>query len=99
MQLACPQFFRLDQRSSMKFIRSRGKSILLCAVTVALMRFGALPTNAQQPKSNYLSRPGYITGTVQGEKGPEAGVWVIADTTSLGRQMIKIVVTDDQGRF
>ncbi len=83
----------------MKFIRSRGKSILLCAATVALMRFGALPTNAQQPKSNYLSPPGYIAGTVQGEKGPEAGVWVIADTTSLGTQMIKIVVTDDQGRF
>jgi len=63
------------------------------------MRFGASPTNAQQAKSNYLSPPGYIQGTVQSEKGPEAGVWVIADTKDLGTQMIKIVVTDDNGKF
>jgi len=83
----------------MKFIRSRGRSILLCVATIALMRFGASPTNAQQAKSNYLSPPGYIQGTVQSEKGPEAGVWVIADTKDLGTQMIKIVVTDDNGKF
>ena len=83
----------------MKFIRSRGRSILLCAATIAFMRFGASPTNAQQAKSNYLSPPGYIQGTVQSEKGPEAGVWVIADTKDLGTQMIKIVVTDDNGKF
>jgi hypothetical protein len=83
----------------MKFTRSRGRSILLCAATIALMRFGASPTSAQQAKSNYLSPPGYITGVVQGEKGPEAGVWVIAETKDLGTQMIKIVVTDDGGRF
>jgi len=42
---------------------------------------------------------GYIGGVVQGEKGPEAGVWVIAETKELPTQLIKIVVTDDQGRF
>ena len=42
---------------------------------------------------------GYITGTVQGAKGPEAGVWVIAETKDLPTGFIKIVVTDDQGRF
>ena len=83
----------------MRFIRSRARSILLCAATIALMRFGASPTNAQQAKSNYLSPPGYIQGTVESEKGPEAGVWVIADTKDLGTQMIKIVVTDDNGKF
>src|SRR5580693_3069300 len=83
----------------MKFTHSRGRSVLLCAATIALMRFGASPTNAQQAKSNYLSPPGYIQGTVQSEKGPEAGVWVIADTKDLGTQMIKIVVTDDNGKF
>src|SRR5580704_3770498 len=83
----------------MKFIRSRGRSILLCGATIALMRFGASPTNAQQAKSNYLSPPGFIQGTVQSEKGPEAGVWVIAETKELGTQLIKIVVTDDSGKF
>jgi hypothetical protein len=43
--------------------------------------------------------PGYISGTVQGERGPEAGVWVIAETKETLTPLIKIVVTDDQGRF
>ena len=30
-------------------------------------------------------------------KGPEAGVWVIAETSSLPTRLIKIVATDDQG--
>jgi len=42
---------------------------------------------------------GYLGGVVQGENGPEAGVWVIAETKELPTQLIKIVVTDDQGRF
>jgi hypothetical protein len=40
-----------------------------------------------------------IGGTVVGEKGPEAGVWVIAETKDLPTKFAKIVVTDDQGRF
>src|SRR2546426_5951669 len=31
--------------------------------------------------------------------GPEAGVWVIAETTDLPTQFAKIVVTDDRGRY
>src|SRR5574339_1263615 len=42
---------------------------------------------------------GIITGVVQGAAGPEAGVWVIAETKDLPTNFIKIVVTDDQGRF
>ena len=40
-----------------------------------------------------------IGGVVTSSKGPEAGVWVIAETNDLPTRMIKIVVTDDQGRF
>ncbi len=40
-----------------------------------------------------------IGGVVTGPKGPEAGVWVIAETTDLPTNFIKIVVTDDQGRY
>src|SRR5262245_12527955 len=47
----------------------------------------------------YVSFPGFITGTVTGERGPEAGVWVIAETNDLPTKLIKIVVTDDQGRY
>src|SRR5512139_3131602 len=40
-----------------------------------------------------------IGGVVTGTKGPEAGVWVIAETTDLPTRLIKSVVTDDQGRY
>src|SRR5262245_66342073 len=40
-----------------------------------------------------------IGGVVTGSKGPEAGVWVIAETTNLPTRMIRIVVTDDLGRY
>jgi hypothetical protein len=40
-----------------------------------------------------------IGGTVTGPKGPEAGVWVIAETKDLPTKYAKIVVTDDAGRY
>jgi hypothetical protein len=40
-----------------------------------------------------------IGGVVTGANGPEAGVWVIAETTDLPTRYIKSVVTDDQGRY
>ena len=40
-----------------------------------------------------------IGGVVSGPKGPEAGVWVIAETKDLGTRYIKSVVTDDKGRY
>ena len=36
---------------------------------------------------------------VTSAKGPEAGVWVIAETADLPTKFAKIVVTDDQGRY
>ena len=40
-----------------------------------------------------------LGGVVTGPKGPEAGVWVIAETTDLPTKFAKIVVTDDRGRY
>ena len=40
-----------------------------------------------------------IGGVVTGPDGPEAGVWVIAETTDLPTRFSKIVVTDDEGRY
>ncbi len=42
---------------------------------------------------------GYISGVVESSQGPETGVWVIAETDELETKFIKIVVTDDRGRF
>lgn len=43
--------------------------------------------------------PKDIGGVVTGPKGPEAGVWVIAETSDFQTRYSKIVVTDDQGRY
>ena len=40
-----------------------------------------------------------IGGTVQSADGPEAGVWVIAETDAFDTRFARIVVTDDQGRY
>ena len=40
-----------------------------------------------------------IGGVVNGPAGPEAGVWVIAETEDFDTRFAKIVVTDDQGRY
>src|ERR1700756_3040056 len=40
-----------------------------------------------------------IGGVVTSTAGPEAGVWVIAETTDLPPKYAKIVVTDDAGRY
>jgi hypothetical protein len=40
-----------------------------------------------------------IGGVVSGPHGPEAGVWVIAETSDLPTRFTRSVVTDDQGRY
>src|SRR4029434_7741793 len=40
-----------------------------------------------------------LGGVVTSSKGPEAGVWVIAETNDLPTKFVKIVVTDDSGRY
>jgi hypothetical protein len=65
--------------------------IALAAFAAAVISVG-VHGQAQTPT-------GIITGVVQGASGPEAGVWVIAETKELPTNFIKIVVTNDQGRF
>ena len=40
-----------------------------------------------------------LGGVVTSANGPEAGVWVIAETADLPTKFAKIVVTDDRGRY
>ena len=69
-------------------------TLLVCTLLLA----GAV--QGQQPASQPGGSTG-IGGTVinTASGGPEAGVWVIAETKSLPVPFRKIVVTDDQGRF
>jgi carboxypeptidase family protein len=43
--------------------------------------------------------PDDIGGVVTSSKGPEAGVWVIAETKDLPTGFSRTVVTDDRGRY
>jgi len=40
-----------------------------------------------------------ISGVVRSANGPEAGVWVIAETSDFATRFARIVVTDDAGRY
>ena len=75
-------------------------------ITAALVAF-AFPlllagspsgTSARQPEAVPIDNDD-IGGIVTGAKGPEAGVWVIAETTDLPTKFVRIVVTDDRGRY
>jgi hypothetical protein len=54
---------------------------------------------AAQMSSDGSAGANDLAGTVTGPQGPEAGVWVIAETTDLPTKFAKIVVTDDRGRY
>src|ERR1700737_4463028 len=54
---------------------------------------------AQQAGSDVRIDNDDIGGVVTSTKGPEAGVWVIAETKDLPTKFAKMVVTDDQGRY
>src|SRR3979409_811910 len=80
---------------------ARGLYVSLAALVVAASLAG-MPSrlNAQQSPPTAVSiGDSDIGGVVTSAKGPEAGVWVIAETTELPTKFLKIVVTDDQGRY
>src|SRR5438270_2289374 len=83
-------------------MRTNSIKFALCA-SVALAAVIALtvgPANAQQPATQAVAIDNDdIGGVVTGPNGPEAGVWVIAETTDLPTRYAKMVVTDDQGRY
>jgi hypothetical protein len=65
--------------------------------TEARPRSSAVP--AQPQASAVTVDADNIGGVVTSSKGPEAGVWVIAETSDFQTKLRKIVVTDDQGRY
>src|SRR5262245_28464037 len=73
----------------------------VAAVAIAVVWAGSVVTlGAQQATSGAVSIDiDDIGGVVTGPSGPEAGVWVIAETMDLPTRFARIVVTDDQGRY
>src|SRR5215208_5152356 len=77
-------------------IHLRVAAILTATVVVATLELVGI---GQAPARPVAVDADDIGGVVTGAKGPEAGVWVIAETTDLPTRLIKTVVTDDQGRY
>ncbi len=76
---------------------SKSVHAAMLSVSAAALLTSALvsPVFAQAPQIDADD----IAGTVTGAGGPEAGVWVIAETRDLPTRYIKIVATDDRGRY
>jgi hypothetical protein len=67
--------------------------VVLLAISFGGTRAGQLSSAAVRIESNDLG------GVVTSANGTEAGVWVIAETSDLPTKFVKIVVTDDRGRY
>jgi hypothetical protein len=65
------------------------KQALCCAIVLV----ASMPARTMQIDADDIG------GVVTGPRGPEAGVWVIAETGDLPTHFARIVVTDDRGRY
>jgi hypothetical protein len=75
----------------------------LCAAAAVaaaiLLGLPAEPRAQQNPVAAVEIDADDIGGVVTSRFGPEAGVWIIAQTTDLGTRFAKIAVTDERGRY
>jgi cytochrome c5 len=76
-------------------------SLKIVASLIGLVSLAAMGRAhaASRPVAPPKVGPNSIGGTVASPAGPEAGVWVIAETFDRPTRFVKVVVTDDQGRF
>ncbi|MDE2064925.1 MAG: carboxypeptidase regulatory-like domain-containing protein, partial [Bradyrhizobium sp.] len=80
----------------MTFRRHSNACLTGAAIAAFAMAWGG-PASAQQKEPSI--KPDAIGGVVTGPHGPEAGVWVIAETSDLPTKYAKMVVTNDAGQF
>ena len=75
------------------------KRALYCGVAAVAVAAFLMAMPARLSAQNVPIDSKSISGVVKSPHGPEAGVWVIAETKDLGTRYAKTVVTDDQGRY
>ena len=78
-------------------MRSRAGQLSIAALVAAFAAVVAVAASRVEVAA--AENTSFISGVVTSSNGPEAGVWVIAETTDFPAKLRKIVVTDDQGRF
>src|SRR5580692_11102030 len=76
---------------------TRKRSLYLSVAAVCLA--GCFILSQPRAETTVPIKKTDIGGVVTSPNGPEAGVWVIAETHDLPTRFAKMVVTDDQGRY
>ena len=74
----------------------------LCAAAIAtavLVAAAVVSSRADEVSPAIDIGDSDLGGVVTGPAGPEAGVWVIAETSDLATKFAKVVVTDERGRY
>jgi hypothetical protein len=69
------------------------------AIGAALAIVAATCAMQMNPEQSVSIGESDLGGVVAGPNGPEAGVWVIAETVGLPTRYTKIVLTDERGRY
>ena len=77
-------------------MRARCSGVLSASLAAAIL---AWPASAGAQGAPPAIDGDDLGGVVTGPNGPEAGVWVIAETTDLPTRFARMVVTDAEGRF
>jgi hypothetical protein len=90
----------MADRSALEVIMSRHRvmwNVLALALTIFTVASYAVIGARQNPATQVGAND--LSGVVTSANGAEAGVWVIAETSDLPTKFVKIVVTDDRGRY
>jgi hypothetical protein len=83
----------------MRTTRPLSGCLVALGIAVLLALWPARLSAQQSPEAALRIGASDLGGVVTGPDGPEAGVWVIAETTDLSTKFAKIVITDEQGRY
>jgi hypothetical protein len=74
-------------------------AVLVIGIALFPFAFRARSIAQQRAEPVVSAASGDLSGIVTSPDGPEAGVWVIAETTDLPTKFAKIVVTAEGGRY
>src|ERR1700720_999333 len=83
-------------------MHAKKTSVAALIIAAPLFLAAVAASRAQQPPAQPAAvqiDDKAIGGVVTSRFGPEAGVWVIAETRDLGTRFAKMVATDERGRY
>src|ERR1700760_4674822 len=88
----------IRSQSGGAFMTTTRRYLLSTAAAVGMAALAFAPVTARAQTAVAIDNDD-IGGVVKGPNGPEAGVWVIAETKDWPTRFARMVVTDDQGRY